>query len=112
MAKKQKLRVWWIPQVPMEAFHIPVESPEEGQKVMNILATYDCFQYNHNVKPDYANTGGLEYLNEESGEWEDWYFEDENSYYDNLDEYIEEQSDRAAEIEAQNKALLEQVHFD
>lgn len=50
-----KLRVWWIPQVPMEAFYIPVESPEEGQKVMNILATYDCFQYNHNVKPDYAN---------------------------------------------------------
>jgi hypothetical protein len=37
MAKKQKLRVWWIPQVPMEAFYIPVESPEEGQKVMNIL---------------------------------------------------------------------------
>jgi hypothetical protein len=112
MAKKQKLRVWWIPQVPMEAFYIPVESPEEGQKVMNILATYDCFQYNHNVKPDYANAGGLQYFNEESNEWEDWCFEDDNSYYDDLDEYIEEQSDRAEEIEAQNKALLEQVHFD
>lgn len=107
-----KLRVWWIPQVPMEAFYIPVESPEEGQKVMNILATYDCFQYNHNVKPDYVNTGGLEYFNEESSEWEDWYFEDENSYYDDLDEFIEEKSDRADEIETQNKALLKQVHFD
>ena len=107
-----KLRVWWIPQVPMEAFYVPVESPEEGQKVINILATYDCFQYNHNVKPDYANVGGLQYFNEEDNEWEDWYFEDDNSYYDDLDEYIEEQSDRAAEIEAQNKALLEQVHFD
>ena len=107
-----KLRVWWIPQVPMEAFYIPVESPEEGQKVMNILATYDCFRYNHNVKPDYANAGGLQYFNEESGEWEDWYFEDENSYYDDLDEFIEEKSDRAAEIDAQNKALLEQVYFD
>ena len=107
-----KLRVWWIPQVPMEAFYVPVESPEEGQKVINILATYDCFQYNHNVKSDYANAGGLQYFNEEDNEWEDWYFEDDNSYYDDLDEFIEEKSDRAAEIEAQNKALLEQVHFD
>lgn len=96
----------------MQPFYIPVESPEEGQKVMNILATYDCFQYNHNVKLDYANAGGLQCFNEEDNEWENWYFEDDNSYYDDLDEYIEEQSDRAAEIEAQNKALLEQVHFD
>ena len=79
---------------------------------MNILAAYDCFQYNNNVKPDYANAGGLQYFNEEYNEWEDWYFEDDNSYYDDLDEYIEEKSDRAEEIEAQNKALLEQVHFD
>ena len=28
----KKLRVWWIPQVPMEAFYIPVESVEEGKK--------------------------------------------------------------------------------
>ena len=109
-----KLRVWWIPQVPMEAFYVPVESPEEGQKVMNILATYDCFQYNHNVKPDYCNIGGLQQYDEDTGEWEDWLYDDGESWYesDKLDEYIEEQSDRAAEIEAQRKALLEQVHFD
>lgn len=54
----------------------------------------------------------MQYFNEEYNEWEDWYFEDDNSYYDDLDEYIEEKSDRAEEIEAQNKALFEQVHFD
>ena len=50
-------------------------------------------------------------FDEESGEWIDWCFQDGNTYYDNLDEYIKE-SDCADEIEAQNKALLEQVHFD
>ena len=109
---KQKLRVWWIPQIGIEkSFYVPVETPEEGQKVMNMLAAYDCFQYNQNVKPDYCNTGGLEMFDEETGEWIDWCFQDGNTYYDSLDEYIEE-SDRAEEIEAQNKALLEQVHFD
>lgn len=109
---KQKLRVWWIPQIDIKkSFYVPVETPEEGQKVMNMLAAYDCFQYNQNVKPDYCNTGGLEMFDEETGEWIDWCFQDGNTYYDNLDEYIEE-SDRTEEIEAQNKALLEQVHFD
>lgn len=109
-----KLRVWWIPQVPMGAFYIPVESPEEGQKVMNILAAYDCFQYNHNVKPDYCNIGGLQQYDEDTCEWEDWLYDDGESFYesDRLDEFIEEKSDRAEEIEAQNKTLLEQVHFD
>lgn len=108
----KKLRVWWVPQVPMQSFYIPVESPEEGKKIMDVLAAYDCFQYNHNVKPDYCNMGGLQYYNEEDGEWEDWYFEDGEVYYDNLDEYIEEQSDRRTEIAAFAEALFKQVHFD
>lgn len=110
---KQKLRVWWIPQVGIEkAFYIPVETPEEGRKVMDLLAAYDCFEYNQNVKPDYCNTGGLQYFNEEDKEWEDWYYEDDKNYYDDLDEYIEEMSPHAKAIEARNKELLEQVHFD
>ena len=107
-----KFRVWWCPQVPMKSFYIPVESPEEGAKVMDLLAAYDCFQYNNNVKPDYANCGGLQYFCEEDGEWEDWYYEDGEVYYDNLDEYIEEQSDRRFEIVAFAEALFKQVHFD
>ena len=36
---KEKLRVWWIPQVGLsDAFYIPVKSVEEGKKVMDILA--------------------------------------------------------------------------
>lgn len=65
------LRVWWVPQVPMKAFKVPVESPEEAIKILDTLARYDLFQYNNNIKPDYANAGGLEVF--EEGEWVEWY---------------------------------------
>ena len=70
--KKQKMRVYWIPQVPMKAFHVEVDSVTEAVKIMNILADYDLFQLENNVKPDYCNTGGLQVYNEEEKEWEDW----------------------------------------
>lgn len=74
------LEVWWIPQVPMQPFTVPVCSVEEGAKVLTVLADYDLFQYHHRVKPDYANTGGLRrWCRDADGEgtpgWEDWYDE-------------------------------------
>ena len=54
------LRVWHIPQVPMEAFCVPVDSPEEAVKILDVLANYDIFQYQKRVKPDYCNAAGLE----------------------------------------------------
>ena len=54
-----RLRVWHIPQVPMKAFHVEVETTEEAVKVLNILADYDLFQYENRVKPDYCNMQGL-----------------------------------------------------
>lgn len=109
-----KLRVWWTPQVPMESFYIPVESPEEGKKVMDLLAAYDCFQYNHNVKPNCCNIGGLQQYDEDTGEWEDRLYDDGKSWYesDKLDEYCEEKSEQAEELKAFSEALFEQVHFD
>ena len=109
-----KLRVWWVPQVPMESFYIPVSSPEEGRKVMDILAAYDCFQYNHKVKPDYCNIGGLQQYDEDTGEWEDWLYDDGESFYesDSLDEYCEEKSSQAKELEEVNRYLFSQVRFE
>lgn len=72
MPKDKDLRVWWIPQVPMKAFHVPVNSPLEAKKLMIVLADYDKFQYENNVKPDYSNVGGLQEYNAEAGEWWDW----------------------------------------
>ena len=53
-----KLRVWWIPQIGIgQTFYIPVETVEDGKKMMDILAAYDLFQLQNNVKPDYSNVG-------------------------------------------------------
>jgi hypothetical protein len=64
------LKVWWIPQVPGKPFFVEVESVAEGAKLMAVLADYDNFQYENNIKPDYCNSGGLMML--ENGEWVDW----------------------------------------
>lgn len=53
------LKVWWIPQVPMVAFEVPVSSLAEGAKIVDVLADYDLFQFEHRVKPDFANMGGV-----------------------------------------------------
>lgn len=81
-----KLRVYWIPQVPMKPFHVDIESIEMGVRIMDILADYDCFQYYNNVKGDYCNVGGIEMF--EDGEWFSWY--DEESGYDEPREYLNE----------------------
>lgn len=89
-----KLRVWWIPQVPGKPFHVPVNSVEEGVLIMQTLAEYDKFQFENNIKPDYCNAGGLEILREWDPEtmpcghrqWEDWY--DEEFGYDDPFEYV------------------------
>lgn len=70
----EQLRVWWIPQVPMKPFHVPVKDIEEAMKILDTLAKYDLFQYHNNVKPDYSNAGGLEVF--ENGEWSEWYSEE------------------------------------
>jgi len=78
---KGDLRVWWIPQIPMKAFHVPVKSISEAKLILNTLADYDLFQWRNKVKPDYSNAGGLEIYGgndggvTESG-WEEWYNEE------------------------------------
>lgn len=86
-----KLRVWWVPQVGVsQAFYVPVKSPEEGKRVMDMLAAYDAFQLQSRIKPDYVNTGGLQMWDEKEQEWYDWYIETDEDYYDDLDEYCEQ----------------------
>jgi hypothetical protein len=66
-----RFKVWWIPQIPMEAFEVEVPTLEEGARLLDTLANYDLFQFEHRIKPDYSNMGGLLVL--EDGEWVDWY---------------------------------------
>lgn len=69
--KEGDLRIWWIPQVPGKAFKVPVKDIEQAKLLYEVLADYDRFQYDNNIKPDYANTGGLEVF--EDGEWYEWH---------------------------------------
>lgn len=110
---KNKMRVWWIPQVGAgsEPFYIPVRTVEEAVKIMDILGAYDAYQLQNNIKPDYCNTGGLEIYNQETEEYEDWYMETEDDYFDNVDDYIESLDD-VEEIEEFSRELLEQIDWD
>lgn len=74
-----KLRVWWIPQVPMKPFLVPVRNIREAQLVLDALARYDRFQFENNIKPDYCNAGGLSYFDEGENDWLDWEDDDGNN---------------------------------
>lgn len=80
--KEGDLRIWWIPQIGCGAqFNVDVESPEEAKKLLTVLASYDMFQLEHRIKPDFCNAGGLcVYESDGDGgfDWCDWY--DENGY--------------------------------
>lgn len=78
-----KLRVWWIPQLPMDCpFYVSVETVREGRMILEVLADYDIFQFENNIKPDYSNTGGLEHFDPDDtedgpeGSWVEWCDED------------------------------------
>lgn len=87
---ENKMRVWWMPQMGTNSiFYVPVKSVEEARKVMDILGAYDAFQLQHMIKPDYFDTGGLEVYNPETGEYEDWYVDDEYGYYEYIDDYLD-----------------------
>jgi len=88
------LQVWWIPQVPMKAFQVPVDSVAIGAKLLQVLADYDIFQYENKIKPDYSNAGGLQRWcedNDGNGNpgWEDWY--DEETDEDDPEEWLKTQ---------------------
>lgn len=76
--------------MPMEAFTHSVASLAEGKLLLDVLARYDAFQFENNVKPDYCNAGGLHVFDEtdetdsEDGSWVDWYSVDgeEIDFYD------------------------------
>ena len=108
-----KMRVWWIPQIGAgnEPFYIPVQSVEEGKKVMDMLSAYDAFQLQNRIKPDYCNTGGLEIYNQETEEYEDWYFETEDEYFEDVDEYIST-TNKAEEMDNFTHELFKQIDWE
>ena len=75
--------------MPMDRFFVPVKSIAEGVKVMDVLAQYDMFQLENNIKPDYCNAGGIEIFEDENG-WMNWY--DEETGEDDPSAWLEAQT--------------------
>jgi len=74
--KEGQLRVWHIPQLPMEPFHFHVNTVEEAKLLLDALGQYDLFQWQHDIKPDYSNANGLEmYDSDPELGWGEWYDE-------------------------------------
>ena len=81
------LQVWWVPQIPMKSFTVPVKDVDQAIFLLDVLGKYDLFQYENHVKPDYSNVGGLSiYEADSDGEggpgWVDWYNDDGDSIDD------------------------------
>lgn len=83
--------------MPMKPFMVHVESLIEARLLLDALADYDNFQFENNVKPDFANMGGLsvwmdalENDDGTKGGWCDWYSENgQNIDYYSLGELRE-----------------------
>jgi len=83
----KKLRVLHFPQIQCDPFIIDVESLLEARLICNTLANYDLFQYEQNIKPDYANMTVVEEYDEEEKEWTSWM--DEETGIDDIEEYFD-----------------------
>ncbi|MED1789035.1 hypothetical protein P4V47_16345 [Brevibacillus laterosporus] len=68
----KKLRVSHFPQIPCNPFIVEVDNLEQARLIYNTLADYDLFQFNNNIKPDYANATVVEQWDEEEQEWLSW----------------------------------------
>lgn len=109
----EKLRVWWMPQIEADIFYVPVQSVEAGKKLIDIFAAYDAFQLQNKIKPDYCNIGGLERFNEEEKTWEEWRFDTEEVYFDDVDSYCEsEYCEQSDELTQFGKEVMKQIDWD
>jgi hypothetical protein len=91
MSKHGDLRVWWMPQIPMKPFVVPVRTLREARFLLVTLADYDAFQFANKIKPDFCNGGGLQIYDttdEEPG-WLDWWDDEGNDFADLTDEQID-----------------------
>lgn len=90
-----ELKVWWVPQIPMKSFEYKVDTLKEGRMLVDVLAKYDLFQFENRIKPDYCNTGGIVFKEENLTEGEWWDVPDDE---DEIDDFIRECRERGIPV--------------
>ena len=60
--KQGALCVWWVANVPGEAYRRAVANIDEAVLLINSLAEYDHFLLEMILRPDHNSMGGLEFL--------------------------------------------------
>lgn len=71
-----KFKIWYMHQIGGPAYEQPVDSAEEGQKILDAIYQVALYLYQNRMAPDYANTGGITYWDEVESEWFDYDPED------------------------------------
>jgi hypothetical protein len=62
-------RVAWIPQLPGPTFFVAADTLQAAVELTDVLARYDLFQYENQIKPDYSNMAVIEVW--DGTEWSD-----------------------------------------
>lgn len=75
MSHPTKFKIWYNHQVPGPGYEQEVPNPEIGQAILDAIYQVALYQFTNRMIPDYANAGGIVYLDED-GEWVDYHPED------------------------------------
>jgi hypothetical protein len=63
-------KVWYIPQVPGKPFEVQVDNLVTARLILDTLTNFSGFEFEHRVKPDYCDAGGIAVLDDD-GDWID-----------------------------------------
>lgn len=66
-----KFKIWYIHQVPGKPFECEVPDAKTGQLILDTIYDLALFQFENHMIPDYANSGGIVFLDED-GDWVDY----------------------------------------
>ncbi len=72
-------------------FYVEVPDVDTAKLVLRTLWSYDSYQYENDIKPDYCNASGLECHNAETDEWEEWSDEDGEQIVDIMETEADEE---------------------
>lgn len=84
------MRLVHMAQVPCNGFNIEVRDEEEAYKVSNILAQQHLFLLNENIIPDFSNVMFVEMWDKDTEDWEEYYNEEEDLSWEEVERQFEE----------------------